>query len=255
MPPLNRALTFAQADHVAVLVAQYLEFDMARVLDIAFQVEVAIAKSARGLRLRLTVERGQFIFIAHNAHAAPAASGRCLDDDGKANLPRPFLRFFHRSDHAVGAGNDRHSVLLHGGARLFFFAHQPYDIGSRSDELDVTGLADFREVGIFGKQAVAGMDGVHVCDFGRADHRRNVEITLRQLRRPDANRLVGKAHVQRIPVGLAVDRDRADAEFLARANDAQGNLAAIRHQNFLEHNMKALSCQLSAVRKIATAQH
>ena len=144
-------------------------------------------------------------------------------------------------------------MLLHGGARFFFFAHQPDDIGSRSDELDVTGFADLREVGVFRKQAVAGMDGVHVRDFGGADHRGNVEITLRQLRRADADRLIGKAHMQRIPVGLTVDCDRADAEFLACANDAQRNLAAIRYQDFIEHDVKALGCQVSALRK-ATAQ-
>jgi hypothetical protein len=73
------------------------------------------------------------------------------------------------------------------------------------------------------------MNGVNVCDFGRADHRRNIEIALRQLRWAYANRFVGKANVQRISVGLAVDRDLADAEFFARANNAQRNLAAIRH--------------------------
>ncbi len=121
--------------------------------------------------------------------------------------------------------------------------------GVGSDELDVTGFADFGEVGVFGKQAVAGVNGVHVGDFGGANHGGYVEITLRQLRRADADGFVGKAHVERIPVGLAVDRDRANAELLARADDAQGNLAAIRYQNFLEHDVKALSCQLSALRK------
>ena len=73
------------------------------------------------------------------------------------------------------------------------------------------------------------MDGVDVRDFGRADHRGNVEIALRQLWRANANGFVCKAHVERIPVRLAVDRDRADAKLLACANDAQRNLAAICH--------------------------
>src|ERR1039458_7352086 len=91
------------------------------------------------------------------------------------------------------------------------------------------------------------MDGVDVRDLGRADHCRNVEITLRQLWRAYANRLIGKTYVQRIPVGLTVDRDGADAEFLARADDPQRNLAAICYQNFLEHDVKkALSGQLRA---------
>ncbi len=118
-------------------------------------------------------------------------------------------------------------MLLHGGAGFFLFAHQPYDVGRGADELDVAGLADGGEVGVLREQAVAGMDGVHIRDFGGADDGRNIEITQRQLRRSNANRLVGETHVQRIAVGLAVDGDRADAEFLARANDAQSDLSAI----------------------------
>src|SRR5208283_188978 len=71
---------------------------------------------------------------------------------------------------------------------------------------------------------------------GRADHRRNVEIAQRQLRRPNADSFVREAHRQRMPVGLAVNRHRADAQLLARANDAQGNLSAIRNQDFLKHS-------------------
>src|SRR5208282_2870983 len=102
------------------------------------------------------------------------------------------------------------------------------------------------------------MDGIDVGDLGRADHGGNVEIAQRQLRRANANRFIGKTHVERIAIRLAVDRHRADAEFLACANDAQGNLAAIRYQNFLEHDVKALSCQLSALssqENHLTAQH
>src|SRR5208282_5932036 len=91
------------------------------------------------------------------------------------------------------------------------------------------------KLAFFRKQAVTGMDGVHIGDFGGADHRGNVEITQRQLRRANANRLIGKAHMQRIAVRFTVDCDGADAELLACANDAQRNLAAIRYQNLLEH--------------------
>ena len=130
-------------------------------------------------------------------------------------------RFSSGRDHALRAGNNWHAVLFHGGASLFFFTHQSDHIRSRSDELDMTGPADFGEVGVFRKQAVAGMDGVDVGDLRRADHGRNIEITLRQLRRADADGFIGKTYVQRIPVGLTVDCDRANAQFLACANDAQ----------------------------------
>src|SRR5207302_8650101 len=67
---LNRALAFSQTDDVAVLVPEHLKFDVARVLNIFFQIEIPIAEGGRGLRLRLTEKRGQFIFVAHDAHAA-----------------------------------------------------------------------------------------------------------------------------------------------------------------------------------------
>src|SRR5208282_4006734 len=140
-------------------------------------------------------------------------------------------------------------MLFHGRARFFFFSHQPDHIRSRPNELDVARLANFREAGIFRQQAITGMDRVHIRDFRRADHRRNVEIALRQLRRPYADRFVRKAHVQRVPVRLAINRHRADAQLLACADHTQSNFAAIRYQNFLEHTVRILSRQLSAFRK------
>ena len=164
---------------------------------------------------------------------------------------KPTCRAHSRASSSVATtpsdpGKNRHTVLLHGGARLLFFAHQPDDIRTRSDELDVAALADFGEVGILRQQAVAGMDRVDVGDFGGADDGGNVQITLRKLRRADADGFIGKTHVQRVAVRFAVNGDRANAEFLARADDAQGNLAAIGYQNLLEHRCQALSFQLSA---------
>ena len=71
------------------------------------------------------------------------------------------------------------------------------------------------------------MNGIDIGNFGGADNGGNIQVAVRQLRRADADRLIGKAHVQRVPVGIAVDRHRADAQLLAGANDAQRDLAAI----------------------------
>ena len=79
------------------------------------------------------------------------------------------------------------------------------------------------------------MDGVHVRNFSRADDRGNVEVALAELRRANTDGFVSKLDVQRVPVGLAVNRDGANPELFAGANYAQGNLAAVRNQNFIEH--------------------
>ena len=53
--------------------------------------------------------------------------------------------------------------------RAVFLAHHANHFRRGPDERDVRGLADLGEVGVFGEEAVAGMDGVHVGDFGGAD--------------------------------------------------------------------------------------
>ena len=73
------------------------------------------------------------------------------------------------------------------------------------------------------------MDRVDVGDFGSADHGGNVEVAFVQARRPDADGFIGEANVQRVAIGFAVDGDGLDAELLAGADDAQGNLPAVRN--------------------------
>src|SRR5713101_3945746 len=52
---------------------------------------------------------------------------------------------------------------------------------------------------------------------------------------PDADRLVGELHRQRVRVGLRVGEHRADAELATRSDDPQGDLAPVRDQNLMEH--------------------
>src|SRR5580698_320251 len=90
------------------------------------------------------------------------------------------------------------------------------------------------------------MNRVYVRDFCSADHCRNIQIALRQLRRPNADRLVGKPHWQRVTIGLTVNCNRADPKFLARADHAQCNFSAVGDQYLLEHSQSAFSSRLSA---------
>ena len=55
------------------------------------------------------------------------------------------------------------------------------------------------------------MDCLYIGDLGGTDYGGNVQVTLCQLRRPDADRLIGKPDWQRMAVSFAIDCDRADA--------------------------------------------
>ena len=127
--------------------------------------------------------------------------------------------------------------LLHHPARARLVAHQADDLRVGTDELDVARLADLGEVGAFRQEAVAGMNRVGAGDLGGADHRRHVQVAVGAARRTDADVLVGEPDVQRVLVRLGVDGHGLDAELAAREDDAHGDLAAVRDQDFLEHGI------------------
>ncbi len=79
------------------------------------------------------------------------------------------------------------------------------------------------------------MNRVHVGDFGGADYGGDIEIAARALGGSDTNSFVGEAHVQAVAIGFRINRDGADSKILAGADNADGDLATIGDQNFLEH--------------------
>src|SRR5271163_4636059 len=107
--------------------------------------------------------------------------------------------------------------------------------GSGSDEIDPGSLASLGEIAIFGKEAIARMDGVRTVGQHGTNDRWNVEVTFLGSGGPDTDGLVRHAHVQRILVGGGVDRDRPDAQFPASADNPDGNRATVSHQQFLKH--------------------
>ena len=236
MAALDGALALKERGDVAVLVGEHLELDVARLLDELLHVELAVAEGVGGFSGGGMEEVGQFFGSAHDAHAATAAAGLGFENDGVADLCGDVLRFFCGGDDAVGAGKDRDLGRLHCLAGFFFFAHEARDFRRRADELDVGGAADFGEVGVLAEQAVAGMNGVDVGDFSGGDDGGNIEIAVGGARRADADGLVGKAHVERIAIGFAVDGDGTDSEFAACVEHAQSNFTAIGNQDLTKHS-------------------
>ena len=149
------------------------------------------------------------------------------------------LRDRHRvvvgADRAVGAGHHGNAELLGGLLGLDLVAHQADVLGLRADEMQIVLGEDFGEAGVFRQKAVAGMHRVGAGDLAGREQRRHVEIAVLRRRRADADALVGEPHMHGVGVGGGMHRDGGDAEFLARAQDAQGDLAAIGYQDLVEH--------------------
>ena len=202
MPALNRALALAEVHDVAVMVADDLELDVARVLEVFLDVDVAVAERGLGLSLRGPERVGQLAGIPHDAHASPAAAGDRLDDDRVSDVLGDLERLLLAVDGAVAARQHRHARLLHRLLGPGLVAEQLDHAGIGPDEADVAGLAHLGEIRALREEAVAGMNGIGAGDLGGADDRRHVQIAVGAARRADADVLVGEPDVQRVLVGL-----------------------------------------------------
>src|SRR6478736_5042979 len=233
--PLNRAFALAQVHDSPVVIAQDLDLDVPRMLDVLLQVHVADAERGFRLALRGLERLRHFRRRSNDAHAAAAAARDRLDDDGVAELPRDLEGLLLAVHGAVAARQYRDPRLLHRASRAGFVAEQPDDVRRGPDELDVAGLAYLGEVRALREKTVAGMNGVGARDFRGAQHRGDAQIAVSAARRADTHVLVGKAHVQRVLVRFRVHRHGADAELAAGTDDPKGYLSAVGDQDFLEH--------------------
>ncbi len=213
--------------HVAVAVAQHLKFNVPRTLDQLLDINIRAAEcllrfGARGLK-----RPASSLFLRTTRMPRPPPPSAALIISGKPISAAISLRRFLVGHDARASRNDRQPGGGHFGASAILFAHHANHVGRRTDKSDVRSLAHLGKIGVFGKKTVAGMDRVHVGDFRRADHLRNIQVALAAARRTDANGLIGEAHVQRIAVRLGINGDRANAQFLAGAQNAQSDFAAV----------------------------
>src|SRR6187402_165858 len=236
MPTLNRALTLSKTHHVPVLIREYLELDMPWALDELLHIEIAVPEGIQRLLRCLVVQARQLALVAADTHTPAAAASYGFQNHRITDTPRPLQSLIRTSDHAIGARKDRYLGLLHRLPRRGLFAHHACHLRRRSDELDIAGPANLGEVRVFAQQAVSRMDRVHIGDLRGGDHRGDVQIAVRTARRSNADRLVGKLHMQTVPVGLGVNRHRPNPQLLAGGDHPQRNLTPVRNQNLTKHN-------------------
>ena len=106
------------------MIAQHLELDVTRRDDVLLDVHVAHAEGGFGFALRGLEGRPELVGRLHDAHAAAAAAGGRLDDDGVADVARHLEPLLLRVDRAIAAGQDRHAGLAHRPARPRLVAEQ-----------------------------------------------------------------------------------------------------------------------------------
>ena len=90
-------------------------------------------------------------------------------------------------------------------------------------------------MGAFREKAVPRVDGVDIADFGSRDDAIDFEITLGAGSWADADGFVGGLDVKGVVIGFGVNGESTDAEVFAGADDAEGDLAAVGDEDFVEH--------------------
>ena len=183
---------------------------------------------------RCLQRHGQLFRSVHGPDAFAATPGRCLDEDrvadsGGLGLCPGLRRQFVRSRY------HRQTGFLHHLPGPHLVSHQPYRLGSRSHPGYAGVLTGFREVRIFGQEAVSRVDGVYARFPDDVKDIRRVQVALLGRGGPYEIRLVGVAHVERVAIRLRVDGDGGDVHLTTGTNDAEGDLAAIGYEELLEH--------------------
>ena len=83
---LDRAFALAEIDHIAVLVAEHLDFDVAGIDDEFLDEDAIVAEGRFGLGLGELESLGHFGLRMRDPHALAAAAGGRLDHHGIADL-------------------------------------------------------------------------------------------------------------------------------------------------------------------------
>ena len=227
-------------NRVPMHVRENLEFDVMRIDDELLDVNRAVSKSLFRLRACGVEGRAETGFVMRGAHATTATARDRFDHERITNPARDLQCLLLRLDNSVTARRHGNSGFAGMGARGILVAHRMHRAGRRPDELDLAALAHFGEVRVLGEKTVAGMDRIDVAYFRGAHDAIDLQVTFGTGRCADANRFIGQLDVERIDIRFRINSERPDSQLLASADDAQGNLAPIRDENFLKHSSASL---------------
>ena len=235
VPALDGAVALPEVDDLAAFVAEDLEFDVVRFLDVLLEVYVGVAEGL--LRLHAGGEEtfDEADIVVGGAHAFASATGHRLDHHWVADFLGGLDGLLLGLNRAIATRRNGDSGLTGVFPGEGFVTHPPDGFGGGTDEADIAGLADFGEVGVLRKKAVTRVDGIDIPHLGGGDDAVDLEVTLMAGARTDADGLIGGLDVERIVIRLGVDGERPDAEILAGTNHPKGDFAAVSDEDFVEH--------------------
>ena len=227
--PLHRAVAGAERDG-AGLVRDDLHLDVAAGLDIGLDEDGAVAESAQRLRRGCLDLGRQPVEGAYDTH--PAATAAC----GRLHQQRQ-----------VGVGGvdrrreDGHAGLLGDLLGADLVAHDLDRLGRRTDPGE-PGVDDGAgEVGVLRQEAVSRVDRVGTRLPRGCDHEVGAEVGVGGRVAREAYGVVSLGDVGQPGVRVGVDGHGLDAEPPTGGEDPAGDLAAVGHEQSLDHGVSFTS--------------
>ncbi len=235
--PLHRALAFAEIDHVAMLVAQHLDFDVPGIDDELLDEHPVVAERCLCLSARQLEALRDLAFAVGDAHALAATAGGGLDHHRIADLVGDGHRMAIILDDAEMTGHRRDVGLCRRLLGFDLVAHRRDCAGIGTDEDHPRRRQRPRECLALGQEAVSRMHRLGPGLAAGLDDLLDHQITFRRGWRADQDRFVGHFHMNRILVRLGIDGDGLDPHPASSFDDATGDLAAIGDQDSFEHEL------------------
>ena len=252
VPALDGAFALAQRHYVAVFIGQYLDLDMARIIEIFLDEHARIVEARTSLGRRHFHAVRQLVVRTRNAHALPAAARRRFNDHRIPNLIGDTLGFFYVSNRLQHAGDAVDARLLGDFLRFDFIAHQANRFRIRPDPRRVATLDDrARKHFLFRQKPIARMHAFRTRLVDRRQQILDIKIRLDARGRADKHRFIGVFHMERIGIRLRINRDRPQAHFLGGVHDAGRDFPAVRDKDRMKHDaVLAYSTQGASILRV-----
>ena len=125
MPPLQRTFSFAQVNHVAVAVAQHLNFDVPRLFDVFFDEHAVVAERGAGFARGPLESVAALVVVAGEPHPLAAAAGAGFEHHRIADLVGDDDRMIGVANDVGMTGNRVHAGLARQSLRRDLVAHAP----------------------------------------------------------------------------------------------------------------------------------
>ena len=213
---LDRAVALAEVDDVAVRVGEHLDLDVARVGQVALEVDGRVGEELLALARGALEGVLELVLAERDAEALAAAAARRLDRDRVADRLRRSAcgRPRRVSTGSVVPGTiGTPAFAISSRARVLEPIASIADAGGPMN-VDAALLERRGEAGVLGQEAVAGVHGLGAGALDRLEQLVDRSGSSRGGARAEQVGLVGALHVQRVAVELGVDGDGRDPELL-----------------------------------------